>query len=167
MGGVSDRGYPVPKRIGDAERDQAAEFLREHHAQGRLDAAEFDERVTAALNAKVQTDLDRLFTDLPSPTPRFPGKDVAPLNAPPPVPEVGIPKRVRNTIDIMVGAIWPIAILTCFIVGWGHWYLIFVPMIISSIWESKKGQDRAERERLEKQRKKQLEQERQEREGDQ
>ena len=35
------------RRIGDAERDKAAEYLREHMAAGRLDAGEFDERLTA------------------------------------------------------------------------------------------------------------------------
>ncbi len=53
------------RRIGDAERDKATEYLREHMAAGRLDAAEFDERLTRALNAKVGPDLDALFTDLP------------------------------------------------------------------------------------------------------
>src|SRR5512133_481045 len=57
------------RRIGDAERDTAAEYLREHMAAGRLDAAEFDERLTRALNARVGPDLDALFTDLPEPRP--------------------------------------------------------------------------------------------------
>lgn len=156
-------GFPVPKRIGDAERDQAAQFLQEHLAQGRLDAVEFDERLTAALQAKVQSDLDRLFTDLPSPTPQSPGQGITPVGAPPPVAPTGLGKKVRNAADIVVGVIWPVTILACFILGWGHWYLIFVPIIVTSLWENKKGQDRAERERLEKARKRQLEQERRDR----
>src|SRR5215217_4404881 len=40
------------RRVGDAERDKAAEYLREHMAAGRLDAAEFDERLTRALSAR-------------------------------------------------------------------------------------------------------------------
>ena len=65
---MSEQG-PTPQRIGDAERDRAAELLREHMAQGRLSAEEFDERIEAALTAKVATDLDPLFTDLPGPRP--------------------------------------------------------------------------------------------------
>ena len=66
---MSEQGQPVPQRIGDAERDRAAELLREHMAQGRLSAEEFDERVDAALKAKVASDLDPLFSDLPGPRP--------------------------------------------------------------------------------------------------
>lgn len=60
---------PAPQRIGDRERDQAAEYLREHVAEGRLDQQEFDERLTVALTARTQADLDPLFLDLPSPKP--------------------------------------------------------------------------------------------------
>ena len=146
--------YPVPQRIGDAERDKAAEFLREHHAQGRLDAAEFDSRVTAALQAKEQSELDRLFTDLPSPTPRSPRQDIA-ASSTPPVPQTPVQQKLLSAVDVVVGVIWPVTILACFILGWRHWYLIFVPIIVTSIWGKKKGQDKAEQERLEKARKQQ------------
>ena len=61
-----------PLRIGDAERNRAAELLGEHMAEGRLTQAEFDERLSAALNAKVATDLEPLFRDLPGPNPGKP-----------------------------------------------------------------------------------------------
>ncbi|MBO0812899.1 MAG: DUF1707 domain-containing protein [Microlunatus sp.] len=150
---------PVPQRIGDAERDQAAEFLREHLAQGRLDPAEFDERLTAALQAKLQSDLDRLFTDLPSPTPRSPGHGVAPLAAQPRVPERARNKRLTNAVDIVMGAIWPITLLVLFATHWQYWYLIFVPMIVSSLWGGRRAQLRAERERLQPGRNRELGQE--------
>jgi hypothetical protein len=41
----------VPQRIGDAERDRAAEYLREHLAAGRLELEEFDDRLSSALTA--------------------------------------------------------------------------------------------------------------------
>jgi hypothetical protein len=62
---------PTPRRderhirVGDAERDQAVGSLREHYAQGRIDAAELDERLSAALVARTRGELARLFTDLP------------------------------------------------------------------------------------------------------
>ncbi|WP_195908965.1 DUF1707 domain-containing protein [Microlunatus sp. Gsoil 973] len=147
-------GYPVPQRIGDAERDRAVQFLQEHHSQGRLDPTEFDERMTAALRAKTQADLDRLFTDLPSPTPRSPGSDVAPLAGQPPAsqpsaPASVVPKRLWGAIDIVVGAIWPITLLVLFALHWDPWYLIFVPIIVSSIWGRRKAQERADHERIE------------------
>ena len=52
-------------RIGDAERRAAADRLGEHFADGRLDQAEFDERISRAMSAKTRADLTGLFTDLP------------------------------------------------------------------------------------------------------
>jgi hypothetical protein len=150
---MTESARHVPQRIGDAERDQAAEYLREHMAAGRLNAAEFDERLTAALSAKVQTDLDRLFADLPSPTPQSPtGKPAPPVLAQPGGPAaspVGVSRKTRNTIDLLVGIAWPVTIALCFLVGWNHWWLIFAPIILTSLWEKKKQQDAAELKRWE------------------
>lgn len=56
-------------RVSDAERDAVAAELAEHLKDGRLDAAEFDERVGRAVTAKTRGDLDRLLADLPRPGP--------------------------------------------------------------------------------------------------
>jgi hypothetical protein len=52
-------------RVGDAERDVAAERLARHFAAGRLTQLEYDERLSAAMSARTGGDLDRLFADLP------------------------------------------------------------------------------------------------------
>jgi hypothetical protein len=52
-------------RVSDAERQAVADRLAEHFADGRLDQAEFDERVGRAMNAKTRADLSGLFDDLP------------------------------------------------------------------------------------------------------
>jgi hypothetical protein len=52
-------------RVSDAERQAVADRLAEHFAEGRLDQAEFDDRVGRAMNAKTRGDLSGLFTDLP------------------------------------------------------------------------------------------------------
>lgn len=52
-------------RIGDAERDAAAERLRESFAQGRLTMDEFNERLSTALAATTQSQLSQLTRDLP------------------------------------------------------------------------------------------------------
>lgn len=52
-------------RIGHEERQQAADDLAEHFAQGRLEQAEFEERTGAAWQAKTVADLKPLFFDLP------------------------------------------------------------------------------------------------------
>ena len=52
-------------RVSDAERQAVADQLAEHFSAGRLDQAEFDERVGRAMNAKTRADLAGLFDDLP------------------------------------------------------------------------------------------------------
>jgi Domain of unknown function (DUF1707) len=52
-------------RTAEADRERVAERLREHYAQGRLSAEEFDERLTAALGATTFGDLRQTLTDLP------------------------------------------------------------------------------------------------------
>jgi uncharacterized protein DUF1707 len=52
-------------RASDAERERAAESLREHHADGRLTTDELEERTERAYAAKTLGDLDQLFGDLP------------------------------------------------------------------------------------------------------
>jgi len=52
-------------RVSDADRQGVADQLSKHFADGRLDQAEFDERLGQAMNAKTYRDLDGLLTDLP------------------------------------------------------------------------------------------------------
>jgi hypothetical protein len=52
-------------RVSDAERQAVTDRLAEHFADGRLDQAEFDERVGRAMSAKTRADLSGLFSDLP------------------------------------------------------------------------------------------------------
>jgi len=52
-------------RVSDAERQVVADRLAEHFSSGRLDQAEFDDRVGRAMSAKTRADLNGLFDDLP------------------------------------------------------------------------------------------------------
>jgi DUF1707 SHOCT-like domain len=52
-------------RVSDAERQAVADRLGEHFADGRLDQAEFDDRIGRAMSAKTRADLSGLFSDLP------------------------------------------------------------------------------------------------------
>lgn len=52
-------------RVSDADRGAVAELLGQHYAEGRLDQAEFDERVSRTMAAKTRGDLTGLFDDLP------------------------------------------------------------------------------------------------------
>ena len=52
-------------RVSDAERQAVTDRLAEHYGDGRLDQAEFDERVGRAISARTRADLNGLFDDLP------------------------------------------------------------------------------------------------------
>jgi Flp pilus assembly protein TadB len=52
-------------RVGDAERDEAADLLAKHHAEGRLDEAEYNDRLAKVRAAKTRSDFNGLFSDLP------------------------------------------------------------------------------------------------------
>jgi len=52
-------------RVSDAERADVADRLSKHYGDGRLDQAEFNERMERAMSAKTQGDFAGLFADLP------------------------------------------------------------------------------------------------------
>jgi hypothetical protein len=53
-------------RASDQDRDRTAALLREHHAAGRLNLDEFNERLDKAYAAKTMGELDALMADLPA-----------------------------------------------------------------------------------------------------
>jgi hypothetical protein len=123
-GGV---GTPEPAdrrpelRVGDADRQRMAERLRRAHDEGRLDLAEFDERVTAAYAARTFGDLDALDADLPP--------EAAP-RAPVPVPDRRpVPSLDRAAMVAWLGAsvanivIWGVVAVAAgeFVYPWWIW----------------------------------------------
>ncbi len=52
-------------RVSDEERNEVADKLSRHFADGRLDQAEFKTRLDRAMGATTRGDLDGLFSDLP------------------------------------------------------------------------------------------------------
>ena len=83
-------------RVSSAEREEALAALAEHHAAGRLDANDYEDRRGRATDAIVRRDLTSLFTDLPEPRPRL-GSSVGRRRAACPhagrPPGVGRPRR--------------------------------------------------------------------------
>jgi hypothetical protein len=79
-------GGPFPDqqmRVSDSERQAVTDRLAEHFTEGRLDQAEFDERVARAMSAKTRADLNGLFDDLPEPGNGGPRDARAPMPARP------------------------------------------------------------------------------------
>jgi hypothetical protein len=71
-------------RIGTEERESAVKILSDHMSAGRLSFEEYEERMSAALEARTRADLKALFTDLPAPYPTFMAPGPAPVPALPP-----------------------------------------------------------------------------------
>ncbi|GAA0526540.1 hypothetical protein GCM10011581_13080 [Saccharopolyspora subtropica] len=65
-------------RVGDPERERAMQLLGEHFTAGRLDVQEYDERCQRAAAARIRSELDALFRDLPEPHPATPPIPVKP-----------------------------------------------------------------------------------------
>ena len=148
---------PVEPRIGDADRDQAVNSLQEHMAQGRIDASEFDDRMARALKAKTASSslscsticLSRGRHRPRAPrTRRRPGSNGTTLIrdsalAAHPGRQPGdrtpcasaVPQRSKadTVLAVMAAASWPAVILFCFATSWSYWWLIFIPIFISSI----------------------------------
>jgi hypothetical protein len=58
---------PSPSiRASDTDRERTAQLLGDHLAAGRLDAAEFEQRLTDAYAATTIAELERLLADLPA-----------------------------------------------------------------------------------------------------
>ncbi|HEY6738797.1 MAG TPA: DUF1707 domain-containing protein [Actinopolymorphaceae bacterium] len=63
--GKGDTGREAELRVSDQDRDRIVELLGVHAAAGRLTLAEHEERVSRALAARTQGELDALTRDLP------------------------------------------------------------------------------------------------------
>jgi hypothetical protein len=63
---MSQAGVPDPNvRASDADRERIVEQLRQHTSEGRLTMDEFEQRMSAAYEAKTYGDLSQLTRDLP------------------------------------------------------------------------------------------------------
>ena len=96
-------------RVSDTERQAVADRLSEHFAAGRLDQAEFDERVGRAMGAKTRADLSGLFADLPET-----GAPAGPVH----------PYRRRRHPILLLALIVVLAIAVTHAVAW-----FFVPVL--------------------------------------
>jgi Domain of unknown function (DUF1707) len=92
-------------RVSDADRRAAGERLRLALSEGRLDFAEYDERLARAYAAVVYRDLDALFTDLPPAAAMAPQRRTVTPAPPRAVHLVPTPLQVLWTVWIAVVSI--------------------------------------------------------------
>jgi hypothetical protein len=112
-------------RASDREREAVAETLRDHAAEGRLDADELEERLTAAYAARTRRDLVALTRDLPAHPP-------APSRRPP-VPRRVAPMAVRLILfDLFCVGIWLISGAEGSF--WPAWVILVSALAIGTRW---------------------------------
>ena len=108
-----------PYRLSDAERDEAISALADAYADGRLTAAEFDERMAAASAARFAADLDRLFGDLP-PRPATPVPAAAPQRPRRAAFPLGlVPIAAVLAVLAIIGMPWFLLPMVVFWFAWG------------------------------------------------
>ena len=105
-------------RVSDAERQAVADRLAEHFTSGRLDQAEFDERVGRAMSAKTRADLNGLFEDLPET-----GAPAATDQAP------GLARRRHRHPVLLVALVVFIAIAAAHVV----WPLLWIGALVAIV----------------------------------
>ena len=104
-------------RVSDAERQAVADRLAEHFSSGRLDQAEFDDRVGRAMSAKTRADLNGLFDDLPE------------TGAPAATDPTGQPIRRRRHPILLAALIVFVAIAATHVV----WPLLWIGFLVAIV----------------------------------
>lgn len=123
-------------RIGDAERDEAISRLRAHHAAGRIDMIEFDDRMEKALEARTAGDLKAIFRDLPdepfdepAPAMPFPPRIAAHPYVPAHRPMQSVEARVTRPTYAAPGFFWIVFFVVIF-TGMRLWPLL----VLAAVW---------------------------------
>jgi hypothetical protein len=117
-------GPDLNMRVSDADRTEVADRLARHFGDGRLDQAEFDERVSRAMAAKTAADLQGLFDDLPE----LPGDSPDGVPKAPGTPPLGAGYAARRrrgplrgpvrTLLIVAGVLVAVNIAWHALLGW-------------------------------------------------
>ena len=123
-------------RISDADRADVADRLSRHYSDGRLDQAEFNERLDRAMKAKTQADLSGLFTDLPpvsepaKAVKAVPHQDRRPQNRHPLTRTLGLILVVVVAVIVAHALTWPLFSL----VGlFGHALYVPIPWFVIAL----------------------------------
>jgi len=115
-------------RVSDAERAEVADRLSKHYSDGRLDQAEFDERVDQAMKAKTQSDLIGLFDDLPDPEEPEPARSQRPTNVAP--RRSGRPRRRHPVLFFVLAVVAFLALSQALVELYVPWLLIGVLAVL-------------------------------------
>ncbi|MFC4374839.1 DUF1707 domain-containing protein [Nocardia halotolerans] len=128
-------------RASDAERNAIVAQLSTHLTEGRLDLAEYDQRVAKVYETTTRDDLALVLSDLPAPVDRKP--------APAPKPRIPVWQRIEAGswlgVSIIVLVIWGLISLTAgeltyFWPMWviGPWGAVLLFRVVTG-WEATPG----------------------------
>jgi hypothetical protein len=120
-GGPGDGTRAPDPLIGTPERNSAQEALEAHLIEKRLDPAEYERRREASELARTQSELSRLFADLPVPHPTLP-----PTTEPPAEPDEPAPPPLFFAGCLTLGLGLPVAVVLGF--AYGSWWALAVPV---------------------------------------
>ncbi|HEX3980741.1 MAG TPA: DUF1707 domain-containing protein [Acidimicrobiales bacterium] len=121
-----DPAYPLGRRYGypsdtdlrasDTERNEVADRLSRHFAEGRLDQTEFKNRLDTAMSATTRGELGGLFHDLP----RLPAEPLPP------------PPRHRQVLPFLgvIAVVFIVAGATASVNGW---YFFRIPWLLIAV----------------------------------
>jgi hypothetical protein len=127
---------PEDMRAGDADREQLVERLRVANTEGRLDADELVERITAALAARTYGELAALVADLPG-DPPSPRPIAVPLQRTEPprsrasgsgkAPDLGPAAAAWVGVTVTMVVIWVVGCVAAGTVFFPWWLLVATP----------------------------------------
>lgn len=119
-------------RVSTTERADALAALGDHHANGRLTAAEYERRRRLAAEARFRPELEVLFEDLPAPHP------VLPVHIDPEWPGGRVDTRASRVMDavgvlsLLVGL--PAAIVLTVVAGlWWTFIVVIVVAVVAMV----------------------------------
>ena len=104
-------------RVSDAERTRMSETLSKHYADGRLDDAEFKERLDKAMSAKTRSDLGGLLYDLPPLEPEHEQRR-----------SPGIARRLCWGLSVAACLVLGLAVLSAFSPSHFPWWLLLIAL---------------------------------------
>jgi hypothetical protein len=142
-------GPDLNMRVSDAERAEVADRLARHFGDGRLDQAEFDERVSRVMAAKTVADFQGLFDDLPdlpgdSPN-GFPGGTAKAPGTPPPAAGYAARRRrgpLRGPVRALLTFVLVLVaanIVWHAVFGWAAPLVVLAAIVVAIMLVSRRG----------------------------
>jgi len=113
-------------RVSDAERAEVADRLSKHYSDGRLDEAEFNERIDQAMRAKTHADLSGLLTDLPASEPSGTAKAGQASGTAAPVPRPRPARRNHRFLELVL-------IVVVAVIAWNILVHSFIPWLLVGV----------------------------------